>query len=301
MPDKPAAEVQVHEQLVRALISSQATAIPDAATLPLAHAADGWDCSVWRLGDDFAVRLPRRALSAPLVLHEQAVLPSIAARLAPSGVGVPAPIVSGRPELGYPWPWSVVPWFDGTAGLGIPRADRAGWATPLAEALLALHVPAPPDHPVNSVRGVPLARRADAVAGRMESLRGRVSDVVLERAGGLWAAGLHAPPWSGGPRWIHGDLHPGNLIARGSHLVAIIDFGDVTGGDPAYDLAVAWLAFDQAGRSSFRAAAGDGYDEATWTRAHAWAAAFTLLLLDRTDDDPEYATLAADALQELSG
>ena len=300
MPDKPAAELEVREQLVRALVSSQAKAIPDAAKLSLAHAADGWDCSVWRLGDQFAVRLPRRALSAPLVLHEQAVLPNIASRLARSGVGVPAPIVAGRPELGYPWSWSIVPWFEGTAGLGIPRADRAGWAAPLAEALLALHVPAPPDHPVNPVRGVPLARRADVVAGRMESLRGRVPAVVLERAGGLWDAALDAPPWPGRPVWIHGDLHPGNLVARGSQLVAIIDFGDVTGGDPAYDLAVAWLAFDPEGRSAFLASAGDRYDQATWTRAHGWAAAFTLLLLDRSDDDPEYASLAADALQELS-
>lgn len=300
MPDKPSAEFEIHEDLVRALVASQATRIPGAASLPLAHAADGWDCSVWRLGDDLAVRLPRRALAAPLILHEQEVLSEVAGRLAPTGVGVPAPVVHGRPGFGYPWSWSVVPWFHGQGGLGIPRADRTGWALPLAAALLALHVAAPPRFPVNPVRGVPLARRERAVAGRFVSLRGRVPDTTLTRLHELWNAALDAPAWSDEPLWIHGDLHPGNLVARGSELVAIIDFGDVTAGDPAYDLAVAWLAFDPVGRAAFRTAAGDRYDADTWTRAHGWAAAVTLMLLDQSDDNPAYLALGAEAVTELT-
>ena len=299
MPDKPPAEREIDEALVRALVDSQA-AMVDAARLPLVHAAEGWDCSVWRLGDHLAVRLPRREMAAPLVLHEQQVLGGIASRLAGSGVGVPAPLVAGRPAFGYPWSWSIVPWFDGRAGLGIPRPERAGWAIPLADALLALHVAAPPDHPVNPVRGVPLVERAEAVARRLESLRGRAPAVALERAGALWRAALAAPPWQEQAVWIHGDLHPGNLVARGSRLVALIDFGDVTAGDPAYDLAVAWLAFDAPGRSAFVEATGARYDVATWVRAHGWAAAVTLLLLDQSDDNPEYASLGVDALAELS-
>ncbi|MET0781915.1 MAG: aminoglycoside phosphotransferase family protein [Microbacterium sp.] len=301
MPDKPSAEFDIHEGLVRALVAAQATMIPDAAALLLAHVADGWDCSVWRLGDDLAVRLPRRALAAPLVLHEQEVLPGIAARLTRSGIGIPAPVVDGRPGFGFPWSWSIVPWFEGTAGRGVPRVERAGWALPLAEALLALHVSAPPSYPVNPVRGVPLSERAHAVAARFESLRGRVSAADLDRVRQLWDAALEAPVWPESPAWIHGDLHPGNLVARGGELVAIIDFGDVTAGDPAYDLAVAWLAFDAAGRSAFVAATGDRYDAATWTRAHGWAAAVALMLLDQSDDNPEYATLGAEALSELTG
>lgn len=300
MPDKPSAEFEIHEELVRALVASQATGIPGAATLPLAHAADGWDCSVWRLGDDLAVRLPRRALAAPLVLHEQEVLSEIAGRLATTGVGVPAPVVEGRPGFGYPWSWSVVPWFDGRSGLGVPRPDRTGWAAPLGAALLALHVEAPPRFPVNPVRGVPLARRERAVAGRFTSLRGRVPDAALTPLRQLWDAALGAPAWSGSPLCIHGDLHPGNLVARGSDLVAIIDFGDVTAGDPAYDLAVAWLAFDPVGRATFRTAVGERYGTATWTRAHGWAAAVTLMLLDQSDDNPAYLALGTEALAELT-
>lgn len=299
MPDKPAAEIVIGEDLVRALVTTQATSIPDAATLPLVHVAEGWDCSVWRLGPRLAVRLPRRALAAPLIRHEQVALGDIAARLESSGVGVPSPLVEGRPEHGYPWPWSIVPWFSGESGIGIPRRDRRGWAAPLARALLALHVIAPPAHPVNPVRGVPLAVRAQAVAGRFASLEGRAPESDLATARRLWDAALVAPPWHGAPVWIHGDLHPGNLVAQGPTLIAIIDFGDVTAGDPAYDLAIAWLAFDAAGRTAFVRAMRGRYSRADWTRARGWAAAVTLMLLDQSDDDPEYAKLGADALAEL--
>lgn len=300
MPDKPSAELEIHEDLVRALVTSQAGSIADAATLPLVHVADGWDCSVWRLGSQLTVRLPRRAVAAPLVLHEQQVLAGIAERLEGSGVRVPAPVVDGRPEFGYPWSWSIVPWFAGTSGLEVPRRERAGWAAPLARSLLALHAPAPEDHPVNPVRGVPLELRAEAVQSRLASLSGRTPDVALARASRLWDAALAAPPWEGPPVWIHGDLHPGNVVADGTDLVAIIDFGDVTAGDPAYDLAVAWLAFDSPGRTRFMRTAGERYDEADWTRAHGWAAAVTLILLDQSDDNPAYARLGAEALNELA-
>lgn len=300
MPDKPAAEFEIREDLVRALVTSQADSIPDAATLPLVHIADGWDCSIWRLGAHLAVRLPRRAVAAPLIRHEQEVLAGIAARLRSSGVGVPAPAVEGRPGHGYPWSWSVVPWFDGSGGLGIPRRARVGWAIPLARAVAALHVDAPGDHPRNPVRGVPLAERAEAVDARFSSLQGRAPAEALTRARRVWDAGLAAPEWGGGPVWIHGDLHPGNLVARGSELVAIIDWGDVTAGDPAYDLAVAWLAFDAAGRAEFRRALSGRYGAADWSRAHGWAAAVTLILLDQSDDEPQYAALGAEALSELS-
>ncbi|HYI32970.1 MAG TPA: aminoglycoside phosphotransferase family protein [Glaciibacter sp.] len=299
MPDKPSAEIVIDEDLVRALVASQADSIPDAATLPLVHIADGWDCSIWRLGSHLAVRLPRRALAAPLILHEQQVLAGIAARLKASGVGVPAPVVEGRPGHGYPWSWSVVPWFSGSSGLGIPRRARIGWAVPLARALIALHVSAPRDHPLNPVRGVPLVLRAEAVDARFASLQGRAPADALARARRHWDTALATPPWDRGPVWIHGDLHPGNLVTHGSDLVAIIDFGDVTAGDPAYDLAVAWLAFDAAGRADFQRALRGRYDAADWTRAHGWAAALTLMLLDQSDDNPEYAALGSEVLGEL--
>ncbi|TDN92640.1 phosphotransferase [Microbacterium sp. BK668] len=302
MPDKPAAEVQISSELVKRLVASQAADLPDLSPLPPSKVAEGWDSELWRLGDRLAARLPRRAVAAPLVLHEQRALDVLAPRVAAVGVGVPAPIVHGVPGGGFPWAWSVVPWFDGDRGLDVARPERSGWAERLAAALEALHRPAPADFPVNPVRGVPLPSRAPAVEDRMSLLRDRkaVPTGLLDHAGDLWRAGAAAATWEGPPVWIHGDLHPGNLIARGGTLVAIIDWGDVTAGDPAYDLAVAWLAFDEHGRSRFRAATADRYAPPTWDRARAWAAAVAVLLLAHSDDNPDYARLGHDTLEELA-
>ena len=105
--------------------------------------------------------------------------------------------------------------------------------------------------------------------------------------------------------WIHGDLHPGNLIAQGPRLTGIIDFGDVTAGDPAYDLALAWLAFDRVGRDRFitasTTATTHGREPATWVRARAWAMAVALMLLMHSDDNPPYAALGREAFVEVIG
>ncbi|MDQ7877519.1 aminoglycoside phosphotransferase family protein [Microbacterium sp. QXD-8] len=302
MPDKPAAEVDIDAALIRALLAEQAThAIPEAATLPLDKVAEGWDSEVWRLGEDHAVRLPRRALAAPLVRHEHLVLPAIAERLAPVGVRVPAPVVRGVAGSGYPWAWSVVPWIDGERALDEPAAARGAWAETLARALGALHVDAPADHPVNPFRGVPLAGRSGATAERLDALRaaGTLDAASATALEDVWGRGLEAAAWDRPPVWIHGDLHPGNLVSHEGVLVGIIDFGDVTSGDPAYDLAVAWLAFDAAGRAHFIAATGTRYDAATWRRAHAWAAAVVLMLLAQSNDNPDYLALGSDAAAEV--
>ncbi len=302
MPDKPTAEFAIHPALVRALLAAQATqVIPDASSLSLTKEAEGWDSEVWRLGRDHAVRLPRRELAAPLVRHEQQVLPGISERLAPLGVRVPAPVVAGVPDCGYPWAWSVVPWIEGERGLDVPRAARSEWAETLAAALGALHVDAPDDHPVNPVRGGALATRAGAFEDRLAALRdvGGLEPATAAQLEQIWQAGLSAAVWSRPPVWIHGDLHPGNLVARGGTLTGIIDFGDVTAGDPAYDLAVAWLAFDAHGRDAFIGETQGHYNAATWRRAHGWAVAVTLILLGNSDDNPEYLELGRECLREL--
>ena len=302
MPDKPVAEVLIDEAVIRRLLAAQAIpVIPDALRLPLVKVAEGWDSEVWRLGARHAVRLPRRALAAPLVLHEQQVLPQIADRLAATGVRVPAPVVSGTPAAGFPWSWSVVPWIEGERGMDVPRAGRSGWAPTLAAVLGSLHVEAPADHPVNPVRGRPLVTRAGAFRDRIAALRdARTLDrTVGDALEAVWQTGLSAAPWERAPVWIHGDLHPGNLVSRDGSLVGLIDFGDVTAGDPAYDLGVAWLAFDADARAEFVSATGGRYDTATWQRAHAWAAAVVLMLLLHSDDDPDYRALATDAATEV--
>jgi len=195
----PAAEVDVSVELVRRLLAGQH---PDLAGLELAVLANGWDNLVCAVGADYLVRLPRRALAAELVAHEQRWLPVLAPTLP---LPIPAPVRVGHPAEGFPWKWSVVPHFPGrVAALAVPD-DLASAAVALAEFLAALHVPAPPAAPVSPVRGGPLSTRADGVTEHLGLLaRGR--DVGAARA--IWESSIEAAVWADYPVWVHGDLHP---------------------------------------------------------------------------------------------
>ena len=52
--------------------------------------------------------------------------------------------------------------------------------------------------------------------------------------------------------WVHGDISPGNLLVQEGQLCAVIDFGQLTMGDPASDLAIAWTFFNDESRELFR-------------------------------------------------
>jgi aminoglycoside phosphotransferase (APT) family kinase protein len=294
--NRPEAEWVIDEELVRALVSS---ALPELAGLPLRPVPGGWDCDVWRIGHELAMRMPRRSAAVSLILHEQQVLPLVGPAIEAIGVRVPTPLFRGAPSVVFPRPWSLVPWIEGSSGIAVPRGERREWAPRLAHALVALHAPAPADHPRNPYRGVPLAERSEIVEKRLDAVTG-IDPRLIARAAVTWRKGVEAPPWRGSPMWIHGDLHPGNLVADERGLRAIIDFGDVTAGDPACDLASAWLTFDARDRTEFAAAIGDRYVAADWTRARAWAVALSLALLSHSDDDPNYRELGAVALAAAS-
>ncbi|GAA3599600.1 hypothetical protein GCM10022223_13810 [Kineosporia mesophila] len=69
--------------------------------------------------------------------------------------------------------------------------------------------------------------------------RGLIPDPGALRA--IWDDALAAPAWSGPPVWVHGDLHPANVLTRDGNLTGVVDFGDLFAGDPAVDLSAAWI------------------------------------------------------------
>ncbi|MEI7770358.1 MAG: aminoglycoside phosphotransferase family protein, partial [Chloroflexales bacterium] len=229
----PAAERSVDAALVAGLLADQH---PDLAGLPVRESDAGWDNAIFRLGDRWAVRLPRRAASAPLIAHEQAWLPRLAPQLT---LPTPVPFRIGVPARGYPWRWSVVPWLPGAPA--DQREPPAAQARPFAAFLRSLHRPAPADAPPNPMRGVPLAQRAVAVEQRMRRLEGK-TDLITPEIWRVWSAALSAP-LDVPPTWIHGDLHPRNVLVEGDVVSGVIDWGDLTAGDRATDLAAIWMLF----------------------------------------------------------
>lgn len=276
----PAAEIDIDEELVRRLLAAQH---PDLADLPLIPAGNGWDNALYRLGDDLVVRLPRRASAVGLIENEQRWLPALAGRLT---LPIPVPLRIGRPGGEYPWPWSVTRWFPGhPAAVGLPR-DLDQTAIMLGDFLTALHVEAPAEAPANPFRGGPLSGRDELVreyAGVLATIVD--ADAVLH----LWDRLVLTRRWPYAPVWLHGDLHLANLIVHHRRLAAVVDFGDITAGDPATDLSVAWQLFDAARRRDFFARLGTDPD--TQIRARGWALSLSMAYLANSADNPVIAGL----------
>jgi aminoglycoside phosphotransferase (APT) family kinase protein len=269
----PRAEVVVDEELVRALLEAQH---PDLASLPLEFFAEGWDNAIWRLGVDLLVRLPRRELAAPLARTELRWLSRLAGTLP---LPVPAPVRAGVPGCGYPWPWSVVPLLHGNKASELVPLTSPSAAAGLAGFLRALHQPAPRDAPHNPYRSVPLEARDDAFRQRVALLGADIE----ARAQPWWELACAAPPSPAPATWVHGDLHPGNVLVDAGALCGVVDFGDLCAGDPAVDLSSAWLLFEQPLATDVLAAYGAD-DPSLAHRARGWALLFSVMFASISDD-----------------
>lgn len=285
----PASEIDIDLPLVRRLLEEQH---PDLAALPLQLADVGWDNAIFRLGDQRSVRLPRRSLAATLIEHEQTWLP----QLPELPIPIPTPDRIGQPTQYYPWHWSILPWLTGvTADQQEPDSDQA---QRFAAFLRSLHRPAPPNAPVNPFRGVPLQQRAAAVEERMQRLEQNTQQMMPEIKA-VWQRAL-AAPIDGEATWLHGDLHPRNILVKEGVITGIIDWGDMTAGDRATDLAAIWMLFaDQKARQQVIAAYGN-ISDATLHRARGWAVFFGVVLLDTgLIDNPRHAVMGDRTLQRV--
>jgi aminoglycoside phosphotransferase (APT) family kinase protein len=133
-------------------------------------------------------------------------------------------------------------------------------------------------------------------------VRRRLASGLVPRAAeaaALWEDLCAVAAWDGPPLWLHGDLHPANLIVRAGRLAAVVDFGDLAAGDPATDLAAAWLVFDGAGRRLFLKALRARPDPDTWQRARGWALNIATALLANSDDSPVLRRIGEDALAQV--
>ncbi|MFF7868860.1 aminoglycoside phosphotransferase family protein [Streptomyces qaidamensis] len=261
--------MEISEGLVRDLLREQH---PDLAELPVREVAGGWGNQMWRLGDELAVRMQRMDTSPDLQLKERRWLPILAPRLP---LPIPVPLRDGAPSACFPKIWTVMTWVAGTPldHGSITRGDHA--AETLSVFLRALHVEAPADaptasdfgaHPKHCTDGFEHFFQAVAPAG----LAGEIREV--------WGEAVAAPEWDGPPVWVHGDLHPANVVVADGTLTGVVDFGALCAGDPAWDLAAAWLLLPAGGASRFF----DSYalaDEAAVRRARGLAAMKSLFLM----------------------
>lgn len=289
----PPAEIDITEAMVRALLARQH---PDLAGLPLVRVGEGWDNVMFRLGNDLAVRMPRRQIGADTAPSELDWLPTVGADWT---FGAPVPVRVGAPDQGYPWRWSVVPWLSGSSALVQPLSAEG--ARDLGAALAQVHRPVPDYAPRNPFRSDPLVHRAERFDTRVDALvRSDGDRLDADTARNDFAHGASQP--TGPLTWCHLDLHGNNVLTDGGRLAGIIDWGDAAVGDPATDLGQAWYML---GSDRFRdlcqaySAAGGPCDAlgVDLPRVRADAIAYSVAMASL--DDPGYAASGWQALADL--
>ena len=159
----------------------------------------------------------------------------------------------------------------------ITRGEHA--ADVLAGFLRALHVAGPADGPADAAGHG--AHPKDSTAGLhyfLDSLDASALGSDATDLHAIWDDAAAAPAWAGAPVWVHGDLHPANVTTIDGTLAGVIDFGELFTGDPAADLAAAWVLLPAGGAGHFFAAYGRA-DDATIRRARGLALLKSLFLM----------------------
>ena len=251
---------------------------PHFADLTVVELGRGWDNIVFLLGGEYVARFPRHEAAADLIRNEVRWVPELTLlSLLPTS----APIFAGAPSDDFPWPWMVSRRIDGVPPVSVGVVDSAECALRLARFCSTFHAPAPADAPFNPFRSVPLDARSDRLLRDLSAVLNADLpglNIDPELIVHTWQGLISAPAFAGPAQWIHGDLHPGNLLHVGGHLTGVVDFGDLAAGDPAVDLAVAWYLFSAEQRETFFLQAGEG-DQAMRSRSRAWAMALSLAVL----------------------
>jgi aminoglycoside phosphotransferase (APT) family kinase protein len=263
-----AADIHIDVTLAQQLIASQFPTLP---RRPLRPFGNGWDNTAFLIDDEFVFRFPRRRIAAPLLEREIALLPHLSSRLP---LAVPVPCFVGAPTAGYPWPFAGYRLIPGATADSLPLSDdaRRELAIPLAAFLRALHA----IDPVPLVAcGLPLDElgRLDHEK-RLRLTRERSREHEADGEFARWQPLLtwleeHPPARAAADQHcvLHGDLYARHVVLNSeAQAVGVIDWGDIHFGDPALDIAVAFLLLPPHAHAAFRTAYGL-IDERTWSAA----------------------------------
>ncbi|GAA1797793.1 aminoglycoside phosphotransferase family protein [Luedemannella flava] len=262
-------EIPVDESIVRSLLTDQR---PDWADLPLARAGAGTDNTMFRLGDDLLVRLPRTADKAQSLRKEQEWLPRLGPLLPHP---VPEAVHAGEPGPMFPLPWAVYRWIEGAEAGPDTVENWASFGAELAAFVHALHgidlMGATRADDLSWYRGGSLKPCDEWISGCIEDCRPKVGDELdVDALARMWRAAVAMPEPTGAHVWLHGDLKPTNILVAGGRLRAVIDFGGLSIGFPDAEHSTIWDLPAEARESYWNAVS---IDEATWPRARAWAIA----------------------------
>lgn len=216
----------------------------DLAPVSAVYLGEGWDSVVFEVNRRWIFRFPKRAAVERSHDVERALLPRLGGKLP---LPIPCPSRDGRPAPGFPFRFMGYERLEGTAGILLPldAVDLDECGRQFGEFLTALHA-----FPLDEARslGVPNGELDGRFASRREKVESRLHEFVDMLSPSLRRRArrfLDAPlPTSsaGEPCLVHDDLCDGHvLVDTASRRVAgVIDWGDLSVGDPASDFAGLW-------------------------------------------------------------
>ena len=282
-------EINIDIKLVKNLLSQQFSAWKN-LNLELIK-PEGTDNVMYRLGDDKVVRLPRRQISSLNVEKEINILPILKPHVS---ISIPEVLAVGKADERYPFSWLICSQLEGKNLDDKNKVDLHQAAIDLGHFVRSMQN-------IDSKNGI-ICKRGESISSRDHEVRRAIAlsdqffDTTLLTK--LWSNVLQAPVWKGDPVWIHGDLHPGNLLVKNSKISAIVDFGLSGIGDPAVDLMVAWTLLTKETREIFRSIVRP--DDATWERARGWALFLGVLgCYYYVESNPAFAAIAKKSVDEV--
>src|SRR4051794_38661786 len=171
-------ELEISVDLVERLVADQ---LPQWAGLPIERVA-----SMFRLGDDLVVRMPRIHWASGGVDHEAQWLPRIELP-----VTIPRLRAVGQPALGYPWTWSVLTWVPGRNPVLGELADPVGLARDVAAVVRAVRSL---DLPGGVAKAGPLRDRDTQVRKDIAALADDIDGPLVTA---IWEDALATAEWTG--------------------------------------------------------------------------------------------------------
>lgn len=270
------ADWEVSEPLIRTLILRQ---FPQLSSMPIKLIGCGWDNMVFRVGDDFVFRFPRRNVAVELIKKEGMLLPMLAAFLT---IPYPKPVFYGEPTTDYPFSFLGYTYLPGTFPKGLTDEQRASSAVALATFLKSLHAFPPQRARENGIEQdhrnlLDIAKRKAKIQTFLSTLAVHISgedrDAIANYLGQVVIDRIS-------PREVllHGDLHVKNmLVDEAGQISGIIDWGDLNVGHPGADLNVVYSFLPPHARQSFFQVYGE-VDEETKILARMMAVYIPMLL-----------------------
>ncbi|MBN2176332.1 MAG: phosphotransferase [Demequinaceae bacterium] len=245
-PEDGTRRVEISDELAAALVREQH---PDLAELDISRRYVFDDHLTIRLGDDLCLNLPTVPGLGDAMVSAAEWLDLVSAEWSfPAGT----PVRLGEPTADYPFPWQISHWVPGSNAAILPFMKEA--AKPLGDALRQVHTTAPAWAPASEEAGTPLSRHRktwhiltallrDAIGPRGNRIDPALLSVRWEKAVDTV---IDSPS-----RWTHGNLDPRYVVSNRGLFGGIGSWWTFGAGDPAADIAAAFLLIHRDDEAAF--------------------------------------------------